>query len=42
MPFMHNDKMESRQQGALRDDTKNGSEAESVLNNTFIYFALLQ
>ena len=43
MPFMHNDKMESRQWGALRDDTKNGSEVEeSVLNNTFIYFALLQ
>ena len=40
--FMHNDKMESRQRGALRDDTKNGYEAESVLNNTFIYFALLQ
>ena len=36
MPFMHNDKMESRQPGALRDDTKNGYEAESVLNNTFI------
>ena len=42
MPLMHNDKMESRQRGALRDDTKNGYEAESILNNTFIYFALLQ